>query len=233
MALIREKFRDYRNATFFQVALLLIALPLQDLLEDIGGPELARVAWFFFHAGVAGYAFFLVHILSHFTDRRDLLRATAALLVVAYAAGVVVNNTPALEHLRFLGAGSFIVGLGVQMMVVRFALRDVLVNRTHVWDKLWGSACIYLMVAFAFATLFHILQLLRPDLFGETVTADFETFYRAILLSLNSLFPVADVYPNASRLINNLRLLEGLWGQLYLVLLISGMLMPPDEKEEP
>jgi len=54
-------------------------------------------------------------------------------------------------------------------------------------------------------------------------------FFESMYLSFNALVGLDTSYPNASRLVRNLALIEGLWSQLYLVLLI-GRLLTPSEK---
>ncbi|MBI3928057.1 MAG: hypothetical protein HY319_21115 [Armatimonadetes bacterium] len=220
--LMDEKRRDYRNAVFVQVSIVAIAL----LVADVGRTP----AWYFFLAATGTYLFLLWDMLRNFTARRWLARTLLAVVVGLFAVTVGVNQfgwTFGLDP-RQVNLGLFVISLAAQGLVIGHAIADLFDSPRNTVDKLWGSACVYFMSGIFFASLFHILNLLHGDLFGQAVGTGHEAFFEAIYLSFNSLVGLDSAYPNASHLLRNLTVLEGIWGQLYLVLLIGRVLMPAD-----
>lgn len=230
-----EKRKDYRNAVFIQLVLIVTALTLEDLLAALHVSRAADIAWFFFLAAVAVYMYLLWDMLRNFTENRVLIKAVLGLLVLIYATSLVVNqflHTTNLDRDPF-NVALYSATLAIQVLIIAYAIRDLFRSPRNTVDKLWGSACIYFMSGIAFASLFHLIHLLNPAAFGQATQAGYSAFFEALYLSFNSLVGLDTAYPDATRLVRNTAVLEGMWGQLYLVLLIGRVLMPATGETPP
>lgn len=226
-----EKKKDYRRAVLIQIIFLAFSLMADECLRLVGFPDRSVFFDAIFHVLGAIYLLALCDMLRNYTRSRWIVRVSFFVLIVAFLIMVTVNLIlgPSFSHrptLLMLGHGMLSL---VQIEVIAFAIRDLFRSRHRADDRLWGSACIYFMSGFAFASLFATVLVVQPMAFGEKLAPDAYVFFETIYLSFNSLVGLDTSYPDATRLIRNLALVEGIWSQLYLVLLI-GRLLTPSEK---
>ena len=223
-----EKKKDYRRAVLLQILFLTASLLAADTLRlfhiEAGGFLFDTV----FH-GLAGiYLVALCDMLRNYTDSKLVVSVSFGLLGVAFLILVAVNLifSPSLDAAglwRMVAHG--ILAL-IQLEVIAFAIRDLFRSRIRAADRLWGTACIYFMSGFAFASIYATILLMRPNAFGVPLDQEAYTYFETVYLSFNALVGLDTSYPQATRLVRNLCLVEGLWSQLYMVLLIGRLLTP-------
>jgi hypothetical protein len=229
-----EKKKDYRNAVFIQIAFLSLALLADDGLRLVGFGGRGVLFDSIFHVVGGIYLLALCDMLRNYTKAVWPVRISFALLAVAFSIMVGVNLIFEADYqtrtmLRMLAHS--ILAL-VQIEVIGFAIRDLFSSRHQASDRLWGSACIYFMSGFVFASLFATILMIEPSAFGERLAPDAYVFFETIYLSFNALVGLDTSYPEAKRLVRNLALVEGMWSQLYLVLLIGRLLTPSSSDTE-
>lgn len=230
--LSREKQRDYRNAVLLQVLILVSVLVLEDMAALFAWPLPVGVLKFFFYLLFGTYLLVLWDMLRNFTLKRWLTRAVLATLMLSFSAlfffDVVKGGTEQQHsHLRFFCHTMF---FGVQVLVIGFALRDLFLGARRDVDKLWGSACLFFMSGFAFASLYFCVWLKDPLAFGHLLPETHWALFESLYLSLTALIGLDNnAYPDCSRLFRNINLLEGAWSQLYMVLLIGRLLTSDSE----
>ncbi|MFA5506598.1 MAG: hypothetical protein WC423_14275 [Vulcanimicrobiota bacterium] len=226
-----EKKKDYRRAVMVQILFLALILLADEGLKLVGIGLRGFVFDALFHAVGAWYLVLLCDMLRNYTRARWLVRGGFVALGIAFLILVCVNllfvfSNPVRDQLRLVAYGMLAL---VQLVVIAFAIRDLFRGRHRATDRLWGSACIYFMSGFAFSTAFSTILMVDPAAFGSPLPPDAYVFFETTYLSFNALVGLDTSYPDATRLVRNLALLEGLWSQLYLVLLI-GRLLTPTEK---
>lgn len=217
-----EKRKDFRNVVAVQVGILVTSWLCEDVLRLIGLRRPEEITWWLFQ-GLAGvYLYLLWDLLRNFTLRTGLVRTVGWLLVTLFLVGTLANNVlPQTAGLTRLNIVLHFFVLGVEMLVMRLSLRDLLRRNRHTVDKLWASAGIYFMAGLAFGNLFHLLHMVD----GQTSHTD---YFESLALSFTCLTGADNAFP-MSHVIRNLGLLEATLGQLYLVLLISRVLLPREE----
>lgn len=225
-----EKKKDYRNAVVIQIVFLALALLADESLKLVGFQERSVLFDSMFHIVGAIYLVALCDMLRNYTRLAWVVKASYAALAVAFTIMVCVNLlfTPPpkiLTALRLIAHGTLAV---VQIEVIAFALRDLFKGRHHAADRLWGTACIYFMSGFAFSSVYSTILMINPSAFGAPLAPDAYVFFETTYLSFNALVGMDTTYPDATRLVRNLALLEGLWSQLYMVLLIGRLLTPTE-----
>jgi len=227
-----EKKRDYRRAVSIQIVFLVAALLADDLLRIVGVQGRGVVFDGLFHLIGAVYLVAPCDMLRNYTRSLWLVRASFVVIAIAFillvVGNMVISPTHALRRLLLI-AGHGLLAL-VQMEVIGFAIRDLFKSRHQATDRLWGSACIYFMSGFAFASWYSTILTVEPGAFGEALASDAYVFFETIYLSFNALVGLDTSYPEATLLVRNLALVEGLWSQLYLVLLIGRLLTPSEKK---
>jgi hypothetical protein len=230
--LTQEKNRDFRKTVLLQLVLLATVLLLEDLSRMFGWPiPVGGLKLLFF--GLTGvYLYFLWDMLRNFTLRAWLIQGVFGLTTLAFLCLFLVDVMlgSSIAEYPDIRLACHTVLLGVQALVVGFALLHLLHGPQRDVDKLWGSACIFFMSGFVFGQLFFCVLLKDPMAFGHRLPDDYWGLFESLYLSLTALIGLDNnAYPDCSRLVRNIILLEGAWSQLYLVLLIGRLL----SKEEP
>lgn len=226
-----EKKKDYRRAVMIQILFLVLVLLADESLKLVGVAIRGVVFDGIFHLVGAAYLIALCDMLRNYTRSVWVVRGSFVLLAFAFTIMVSINlffdpGLEARDTLRLIAHGTLAL---VQLEVIGFAIRDLFKGRHRTSDRLWGTACVYFMSGFAFASVYATVLALSPSAFGSPLAPDAYVFFESMYLSFNALVGLDTSYPNASRLVRNLALIEGLWSQLYLVLLI-GRLLTPSEK---
>jgi Ion channel len=134
---------------------LLVALCLMILLAPfMGGSRLGTT--------MLGLATLVVLVIAVWALRagRRMFWAVAALALLT-ALGIVTNRfgLPALRPLSLLATAVFIGAVTIALLIY------VLDRRPITTDKVFGAVAAYVLIAFSFASLFSLLQLLQPDAF--------------------------------------------------------------------
>ncbi len=91
--------------------------------------------------------------------------------------------------------------------------------------RLWGAACIYLMIGLAFGSAYEILCILQLDCMGTDIPLQTLALMKRIELSLMILSGMDSPYPDASPIVYSLGTIEALWGQLFVILIVGRLLM--------
>lgn len=224
---LEEKRKDYRNVVRVQLGLLLLVLVGPDVLP--GGPR--GIGWYFYLGLSLSYMYLLWDLLRHLTRKVWIPRLVGIWMLSVFVLGLTVNEVFKVQGDTFAGWNIFIhlAILAVEILVMRMALADLFSGQRSSADKIWASAAIYFMLGLAFSNLFRMLHLADPFAYGSPVNVDYTGYYEALDFSFSALVGLDNSFPNCNHLFRNLRLLEGVLGQLYLVLLISRVLL----NEEP
>ena len=228
-ALREEKRRDYRNVVMLQIAMLCVALLAGDVLTLLGVAHPEHWTWYLYQLLAAFYLYLLWDMLRNFTRRRFILQGVLVLEVLVFVTAFTMNNF--FSHLPLDEANAlFRLGLlVVEALTIYLAVRDMFRGPRGTIDKLWASAAIYFLSGFAFANLFNVILLLKHDAFGTQTPVTHASFFEALYLSFTALSGADNAYANLGHLVRNLCLLEATFGQLYLVLLISRILLPQED----
>ena len=57
----------------------------------------------------------------------------------------------------------------IEITVISFAIRDIFSGEYLTVDKLWGSACIFLMIAISFGSLYDLICIVKPGSLGAPI----------------------------------------------------------------
>lgn len=235
----KEKQKDYRNVVIIQIVIIGIGLTLsQPLLQD---PESAhsKLIISVFSLFGALYAFLLWDLLRNFTRSRALLTAILITLAGITLMGIL-GEFPYYRILEIQNRRLYLMLLHgllfpIEVTVIGFAIRDIFSGGTLTPDKLWGAACIYLMIGISFGSLYDLITIVSPGALGADIPLGLPNYAECVTLSLSILGGGDGGFPAASKLIRNISVLEALWGNLYAILIIGKLLGLPraEEPEKP
>jgi hypothetical protein len=230
----QEKQRDYQNIVIIQVIIIVFGLTLSEfVLAGSTTPGGKLVTTIFSVFGIT-YSFLLWDLLRNFNRNKILLNIFLIILFGSIVTGLLgefpyykIIEVPNRQAYLFSIHSSLFI---IEATVIAFAIRDIFSGDFLTPDKLWGSASIFLMIAISFGSLYDLICIVNPGSLGQPIELGFASYSQCVTYSLSVLGGMDPGFPNASRLIRNISVLEAVWGNLFVVLIIGklmGLPRPP------
>jgi len=228
------KKRDFRATVILQTLIIFSALLLKDifLLFGIENSYVFRDSLFLLLGAI--YVLILWHLLTNFTNNKILQYALLAVIIATYALALVTLNPfyslfpTEQEEQPYLFIIHFVLFI-VEATVIVFSILDIFSEDRLSQEKLWGSACIYLMIALCFGSIYDLINIAKPGSFGVPVHLGLESYSECIYYSMTVLAGMDNIYGDSIKLIRNIGVLEALWGNLFIVLLVGRLLSQPSD----
>lgn len=230
----REKQQDYRNVVLTQIIIVAFGLTLSaPVLEDSTSPISKFIITIFFGFGTM-YNFLMWDLLRNFTKNRILIMVIFIVLVGMIIFGML-TEFPYYKVLDIERQTTLLIIHGllfpIEITVIAFAIRDIFMGQYFTPDKLWGSACVFLMIGISFGSLYDLLCTINPGSLGAPIELGFPTYAECVNYSFCILGGVDTGYPNATKIIRNISVIEAVWGTLFSVLIIGKLLGLPKPEE--
>lgn len=234
----REKQKDYRNVVLLQIVIIVLGLTLSEFVLQGTHTAAAKLVITIFSCFGALYSFLLWDLLRNFTSKRWLINLYLFILVASIGTGIL-GEFPYYTILHVSDRQSYLLVIHsllflIEITVISFAIRDIFTGEFLTPDKLWGSACIFLMIGISFASLYDLLCIIRPGSLGEPVEMGLPSYSECVAHSMSILGGADPGHPNASKLIKNISIIEAVWSNLFVVLIIGklmGLPRPPQEHD--
>jgi hypothetical protein len=118
----------------------------------------------------------------------------------------------------------------IEVTVIAFAIRDIFSGEYLTPDKLWGAACVFLLTGQTFGSLYDLICIAKPGSLGQLIELGFANYSQCVTYSMGILGGMDPGFPNVSTLIRNISILEAVWSNLFVVLIIGklmGLPRPP------
>lgn len=231
----REKQKDYRNVVIVQMIIIILGLTLSEpLLTDSTSAESKLIISIFSFFG-AVYAFLLWDMLRNFTNDRILIITILAILSGIVIMGILVEF-PYYQIIRIANRQAYLLIIHsllfpIEVTVIAFAIRDIFTGGFYTPDKLWGAACVYLMIGISFGSLYDLISIASPGIMGVAIELGLPNYSECVTYSLCVLGGV-DSGMDPSRLIRNISAIEAVWGQIFGMLIIGKLLGLPRKETE-
>jgi len=232
-----EKQRDYRNIVVVQVVIIVFGLTLTEFLQGGSKTEVAKpIITIFSFFGVT-YAFLLWDLLKNFTKNKLLLQVFFLVLIGITLMGALVEF-PYYAVLEIKNRQLYLLAIHsllfpIEVTVIAFSIGDIFSGEFLTPDKLWGAACIFLMTGISFGSLYDLICIVNPGSLGKEIESGLPNYAECVTYSLSILGGTDGGYPNVSRLIRNISVLEAVWGNLFVVLIIGKLMgLPRPSKVE-
>lgn len=229
----REKAKDYRNIVIIQVIIVSAGLVLSEPVLANSKSEQSKLIISIFSFFAATYAFLQWDLLRNFTNSRPLIIGILIALSLTIVVGIL-GEFPYYQFIEIPDRQTYLLTLHsvlfpIEIIVISFAISDLFSGNFMTPDKLWGAACIFLMIGISFGSLYDLISIARPGSLGGDFELGFPNYAECVTYSFSILGGV-DSGLQPSRLIRNISILEAVWGGLYGMLIIGKLLGLPREE---
>lgn len=235
LELQKEKAKDYRNVVIIQILIVVLGLVLYDPLLEDSKSAVSKFIITLFSTFGALYAFLLWDLLRNFTTNKYLIIGILVLLCGIVTAGILVEF-PYYQIVHVADRQTYLFVLHgilfpIEIIVISFAIRDLFSAGFITADKLWGAACVFLMVGISFGSLYDLITIARPGSLGEDIELGLPNYSECVTYSFSVLGGIdSDLKP--IKLIKNISIIESVWGILYAMLIIGRLLGLPRYEDE-
>ena len=228
-----EKAKDYRNVVLIQIIIVVFGLTLSEPLLADSKSDVSKFIITIFSFFGATYAFLLWDMLRNFTTNRILIRTILVVL-----GGIVVTGTlvefPYYQIIHVANRQAYLLSIHsllfpIEVTVIAFAIRDIFSGGFMTGDKLWGAACIYLMIGISFGSLFDLITIVKPGTLGADIELGLPNYSECVTYSFCVLGGVESGL-EPTRLLRNISTIEAVWGNIYGMLIIGRLLGLPREE---
>lgn len=233
-----EKRKDFRNIVFLQMLIIVSAMLLKEILA-ISGVNLATsntIRDFLFLVTGGSYVFVLWDLLRDLTKNNTLL--VGMFILILFGLGVAFfavnplydffpNEDAKRPYLFFVHSALFIV----ESTVIYHCVYDIFSGKKLSVEKIWGSACIYLMIGISFGSVYDLIHIVHPESMGIPLAQGLESYTVCIYYSM-TIIGGHDAFMDAIPLIQNIGIIEAVWSNLFIVLLVGRLLGKPDATDD-
>ncbi|MBI3218363.1 MAG: hypothetical protein HYZ44_02520 [Bacteroidetes bacterium] len=229
----REKTKDYRNIVIIQIIIVSAGLVLSEPVLKDSRSEISKLIISIFSFFAAIYAFLQWDLLRNFTNNRILIIGILIALAVTIFTGIL-GEFPYYQIIEISNRQAYLLFLHgvlfpIELTVISFAVRDLFSGDYLTPDKLWGAACIFLMIGISFGSLYDLISIAVPGSLGTTIELGFPNYAECVTYSFSILGGI-DSGLQPTRLIRNISILEAVWGGLYGMLIIGKLLGLPRQE---
>lgn len=229
--LMREKQRDYRNIVITQVIIIATGLIFSGPILKDSTSQVSKLIITVFSSFGVFYTYLLWDLLRNFS-RSKVLLMTFFVVFVGITLTALLIEFPYYKFIQIENRRLFLFVVHaclfpIEVTVIGFAIRDVFKGRYLTPDKLWGSACVYLMIGISFGSLYDLLCIIWPGSLGANLELGLPNYSECIAYSFRTLGGMDPLYPDAAKLVQNISILESIWGNLFTVLIIGKLLGLP------
>ena len=230
----KEKQKDYRNITVVQIIIVTMGLTLTEVIADEQTFAAKLVLTLFNIFGVL-YAFLLWDMLRNLTESMFIKRSILITLVAISVFGLL-TEFPFYHIIDFENRQLnllIIHGLlfPIEVTIIGYALNDLFSGGKLTPDKLWGAACVFLMTGISFGSLYDLICIIKPGSLGIDLRPGIPNYAECVRFSFSIMGGVEPGLPDASVLIRNISVIEGVWGTLFAMLVIGKLLGLPRAEE--
>ncbi|WP_448530259.1 hypothetical protein [Raineya sp.] len=219
----------FQKAVWVQVLAFLNILLTKGLLVEIGVAH--KFASFandiLFLLITTFYIIFIYYLFSFFTSNRLLLNLIIVCFTIAFIVASISENP--FFDLELSGKKYYILAVHIcysigTTIIIYFATLEIFREGMSVIERLWGSACIYFMIAWAFGGIYDIICIFNPTAMGFQHQLNLSSYMESIAYSVSVLGNFNPLYENTSILINRIAIIEAVWAHLFVVLVVGRLL---------
>jgi hypothetical protein len=226
--LSNEKIQDFKRLVITQVSIV-GSLFLLELFSNFNFHYHMEVAESIFFAVLGFYVFQLWDMLRNYTTSRKIILVNFVFIMGVFVIGVIAVNPflpmPVTPTYRVVLASIQICLLTVECTVIYFTLMEFFRKDLGMLMRLWGAACIYLMIGLAFGSAYELLCILDVQCMGVDFPLRTMALMKRIEYSLMVLSGMDNPYGSANGMIFAMGTIEALWGQLFVILIVGRLMM--------
>lgn len=103
-------------------------------------------------------------------------------------------------------------------------INDIFREKHDIIYRLWGSASIYMLIGASFGLFFTLMETIMPREFQLNTPFDIFHFIPCYNFSFYNLAGMDSPYDNFSILVKNMAVIESIFSNLYIVLVVGRLL---------
>lgn len=227
-----EKRKDYRNLLVVQALFISAVLFVQETLALLQWPFAGKVADSLVLTLGGIYLYILFDMLGNYTNSPVRKRIMLAVLITTYANAILFAN-PFFTILEGNALRTWLFGVHaglfyVELTMLYYCIIDIFRDTTDTTNRLYGAACIYLMIGISFGSLYDVVNLAFPSSLGLAYGYGLPGYIRCLHYSFSVLSGLDTPYPDAIELVKNIGILESIYSNLYVVLVVGRLLSPSE-----
>lgn len=176
-----------------------------------------------------GATWIMYAMIKNFSLNRRVIGLTFATFFVSFMAGMIATNPVA--PLPFDSTSYFVVALINQagsffsFSAIMILMINDIFNRSHPMRyRLLGAACIYFNIGIMFSFVYGTINILVPNAMGLHLPPEFISYMHCVNFSFVTLGGIDPVY-DVNGIIRGVAIIESLFANLYVVLLIGRLLV--------
>jgi hypothetical protein len=219
----------FKKAVWVQVIAFINILLTRDflVLQGIEKSTASITTEVIFLITTTFYIVSIYKLLKLFTNRRWIHNTIVFCFVTAFIIGTISENLFVDFHLD--GKKYYILSVHIcysigTTIIIYHATIEIFQEEMSVIERLWGSACIYFMIAWAFGGLYDIVCIFDPQALGFAHQLDLSSYLESIAYSISVIGNFNPLYENTSLMIGRLSVLEAVWAHLFVVLVVGRLL---------
>ena len=220
-----EKIRDFKRLVISQSGII-ASIFLLDLFTFMDFPWHVEIAESIFFLALGAYVFLLWDMMRNYTTSKKIILINFIFIMGVFLFGFVAVNPflpmPLTVPYRILLAVIQVCLLAVECTVIYYTLLEFFKKELGMPIRLWGAACIYLMIGLAFGSAYEILCVLEINCLGDIPLRTMGLMKR-IEFSLMVLSGMESPFI-AANMIYSMGTVEALWGQVFIVLIVGRLL---------
>jgi len=166
-------------------------------------------------------------LIKDLTDNKFIQYFILILLWFAVIVGIItgLNVVDKISSLYLIMSLSTMVCSFLAFVVLLFYMVYDIFNEKHdVSYRLWGSAVIYVLIGATFGMFYSIIAIALPSQFNFTTEVDLFRFIPCYNFSFYTLAGIDNPYGNFGILIKNIGVVESIFSNLYIVLVVGRLL---------
>lgn len=224
-----SRLAAFRQIVWVQVLAFLNILLLKSFLEIAGVPlsKATLIADMLFLLITTAYIVYLYQLFLFFNSQRWLLNVIIVCFSIAFLIASISENP--FYDVRLEGKKYYILTIHIcysigTSIIIYFTTLEIFQEEMSIIERLWGSACIYFMIAWAFGGLYDIICIFYPNALGIEHKLDLSSYMNSVAYSISVIGNFNPLYENTSVLINRISIIEAVWAHLFVVLVVGRLL---------
>ncbi len=224
-----EKIKDFRRIVTVQVVLIVFCLLIREFFHFVQLPFALEIAELVFFAVLGIYVFFLWDMLRLYAKSKLFIAALFVVIMGVFLfASVLINPfQPLLSQEQFKTFGTFIQTclLTVEISVIYYTMKEFFKKDLGMNIKLWGAACLYLMIGISFGSVYEIVCVFDIDCLGVEIPLRASALMDRISYSFLILSGLDNPLEGIATVVTRISILESLWSNLFIVLIVGRLLV--------
>jgi hypothetical protein len=222
-----ERLKGYKWILSGQIVVAICFLFIYELLSRYPFPNWRNILVGIIGILMMGMNFLTYELIKDLTDNKAVQKIILVLLWLGVLSGIIsaagLIEAGTLLYF-FLAASSLCFSLISFVILLYFMVIDIFREKHDILYRLWGSASIYMLIGASFGLFFSLLEILLPGEFQLNTAFDIFHFIPCYNFSFYNLAGMDSPYDNFSMLVKNIAVIESIFSNLYIVLVVGRLL---------